>query len=144
MGGHGHGASGCGGASAGSADALGASSAGPSDGDAVDLDIDNNNNDYYDDSYDDNDHDDNKVPREADTSPEDGNSRCFCLLCGVVRTNKDYGLGPLVCLPKADAGAPATLEAVEQQAPTFFALGSLVCAGGFSEADLPICFRCLR
>jgi hypothetical protein len=62
----------------------------------------------------------------------------------VVRTNQDYGLGHMERLPDASADAPAVFEAVELQAPTFFALRSLVRTGGFSEEDPPICFRCLR
>jgi hypothetical protein len=75
---------------------------------------------------------------------EDENARRVCLLVGVVRTNKDYGLGDLVRPPDANAAAPAVFEGVELTAPTFFASCSVVCAGGFTEVDPPICFRCLR
>jgi hypothetical protein len=61
----------------------------------------------------------------------------------VVRTNEDYGVGNCVVLPDPDATALATFEAVELQALTFFASRSFVCAGGFTEVDPPICFRCL-
>ncbi len=47
-------------------------------------------------------------------------------------------------LPDSSANAPAIFEAVELQGPMFFTSCSLVWAGGLSEEDLPICFRCLR
>jgi hypothetical protein len=62
----------------------------------------------------------------SEESVEDENARRVRLLAGVVRTN------------------PATFEAVELQAPTFFASCSVVRAGGFTEVDPLICFRCLH
>jgi hypothetical protein len=107
------------------------------------MDKDDNKDDDYDDNADDNDNDD-EAPREADAPPEDENSRWVRLLAGVVHTNQDYGLGHMECLLDTSADAPALFEAVELQAQTFFASHTLVCAGGFSEEDPPICFRCLR
>jgi hypothetical protein len=80
----------------------------------------------------------------SEESVEDENARQVRLLAGVVRTNKDYSLGNLVVLPDPDATAPTTFEAVELQALTFFASCSVVCASGFTEVDLPICFWCLH
>jgi hypothetical protein len=65
------------------------------------------------------------------------------LLAGVVCTNQDYGLGLMVPLQDASAAAPATFEAVELQAPTFFASRLLVHTGRFLEEDPLICFCCL-
>ncbi len=62
----------------------------------------------------------------SEESVEDENARRVLLLAGVVCTN------------------PATFEAVELQAPTFFASCSVVRAGGFTEVDPLICFWCLR
>jgi hypothetical protein len=77
-------------------------------------------------------------------SIEDSKTSRVCLLAGVVRTNEDYILGNLVVLLDPDAAAPATFEAVELQALTFFVSRSVVRAGGFTEVDPPTCFRCLR
>jgi hypothetical protein len=113
------------------------------DGNDDDNDDDDYNDDDYNDDASDNDDDDN-APEEADAPPEEDNSRRARLLRGVVRTNEAYGLCPMECLPDASADATAVFEAVELQAPTFFASRSLVRAGGFSDEDPPICFRCLR
>jgi hypothetical protein len=113
----------------------------------MDMDHDNDDNNYnnYEDDIsdvDDDDDDDDKLPGEADAPPEDKNLHWVHLLAGVVRTNQDYSLGPMVPLPDASAAALAASEAVELQAPTLFTSHSLVLAGGFSEEDLPICFHC--
>jgi hypothetical protein len=79
----------------------------------------------------------------SEESVKDGNARQVRLLAGVELTNDDYGLGNLVVLPDPDAAALAMFEAVELQALTFFASRSVVCTGGFTEVDLPICCRCL-
>jgi hypothetical protein len=116
----------------------------------MDLDDDNDNDDEYEDAAsgggDDNDNDDNgdEAPGVANAPPEDEKSRRARLLCGVVRSNEDYGLGDMVRLPDTSADAPAVFEDVELQAPTFFASRSVVRAGGFSEEDMPICVRCLQ
>jgi hypothetical protein len=116
----------------------------------MDLDNDDDNDDDYEDaasgSGDDDDDDDNgdEAPGAADAPPEDEKSRRARLLRGVVRSNEDYGLGNMVWLPDSSANAPAKFEDVELQAPTFFALRSVVRAGGFSEEDPPIYVRCLR
>ncbi len=125
MGGRGHGESGCGGASASSAGAPCASGAGPGDGNAMDLnDNDNeNNNDYEDNALDDNADGDDEEPEEANAPLVDINLRRACLLCGVIRTNENYGLGPMTRLLDASANALAVFEAAELQAPTFFASG---------------------
>jgi hypothetical protein len=112
-------------------------------------DDDDENEDDYNDNASDGDNDgneeDNEVaPEEADAPPKDKSLRRVRLLAGVVRTNQDYGLSHMVRLPDASADAPAVFKAVELQAPTFFASRLLVPAGGFSEEDPPICFRCLR
>jgi hypothetical protein len=119
----------------------------------MDIDDDDENDDDYEDAASgssDNDDDDDdgddgdEAPGAADAPPEDKKSRQARLLCGVVGSNEDYGLGDMVRLPDASADAPAVFEGVELQAPTFFASRSVVRAGGFSEEDLPICVRCLR
>jgi hypothetical protein len=88
--------------------------------------------------------DSNNNNSSSEESVEDESARRVRLLASVVRTNKDYGLGNLVVLLDPDAAAPAKFEAMELQAPTFFASYSVVCAGGFTEVYPPICFRCLR
>jgi hypothetical protein len=85
------------------------------------------------------DNDESSSKEEAETE----DARWVRLLAGVVRTNEDYGVSNCVVLPDPDATALATFEAVELPALTFFASRSIVCAGGFTEMDLPICFRCL-
>jgi hypothetical protein len=50
----------------------------------------------------------------------------------------------MVPLQDAYTAALAIFEVVELPAQTFFASGSLVRAGWFSEEDLLICFCCLR
>ncbi len=146
VGGRGRSSSACSGSAASSSGAPDASGSGPGNGDVdTNQDDDNNDNDNYDDDSDDDDDDGNyEEPEEADAPPEDKNSRQARLLRGVVRTNEDYGLCLMTPLPDASTIAPAVFEAIELQAPTFFALRSLVRAGGFSEEDPPICFRCLR
>jgi hypothetical protein len=115
----------------------------------MDLDNDHDNDDVYEDAAsgngdnDDDDDDGDEAPGAANAPPEDEKSRRARLLRGVVRSNKDYGLGNMVRLPDASANAPAVFEDVELQAPTFFASRSIVRAGGFSEEDPPICVRCL-
>jgi cobalamin biosynthesis protein CobT len=133
---------------------LGASGAGPGGGNAIDPDGDDDDNeeddDYNDDASDsnddNNDDDDDKeaAPEEADAPPEGESARQVRLLAGVVRTNKDDGLGHMVRLPDASANAPAVFEAVELQDPTFFVSHLVVRAGGFSREDPPTCLVCLR
>jgi hypothetical protein len=113
------------------------------------MDLDAHEEDDGDDSddedYESDDDGDESPPAEAEAPPEeDADARKTRLLRGVVRTNEDYGLGEFVRLPDARADAPAAFDGVELQAPTFFASRSVVRAGGFSEADPPICARCLR
>jgi hypothetical protein len=115
----------------------------------MDLDNDDDNDDNYEDAAtgsgddDDDDDDGDEALGAANAPPEDEKSRRARLLCGVVRSNKDYGLGNMVRLPDASADAPAEFEEVELQVPTFFASRSVVRAGEFSEEDPPICVRCL-
>jgi hypothetical protein len=138
----------CSGSAAAASDALGTSGAGSGNEDvAMDYSNDNDNDDDYEDDIsnsNDDDIDDDETPGEADAPLEDKNLRRVHLLASVVRTNQDYGLGPMMPLPDASADALATFEDVEVQASTFFASRSLMCAGGFSEEDLPICLCCLR
>jgi hypothetical protein len=114
----------------------------------MDLDDNEDNDDdtYKDNaSYGDDDDDVNdEAWGEANAPPEDENLRWVHLLAGVIRTNQDYGLGPMVPLLDASVAALAAFKAVELQTPTFFASRLLMCAGGLSEVDLPISFRCLQ
>ncbi len=149
VGGCGHGASGCSSALAGSAGAPGESGAGASGKDTMDLDGNDNdteNNDNYEDDAlgNGNDNNEDKAPEEADAPLEDSNSRQARLLCGVVCTNEDNGLGSKACLPDASKDSLTVFKAVKLQEPTFYALRSIIRAGGFSQENLPICFRCLR
>jgi hypothetical protein len=66
------------------------------------------------------------------------------LLCSVVHTNDDYGLGTFVLLPGPSPETLAVFKTVELQAPVFFLMHSLVWARGFTDVDPPICVRCLR
>ncbi len=151
MGGHGRGSSARDGSAAAASDAPGASGAGPSDSD-VNMDHDNNDNDDNDyegdtlegEDNDDDDDNDDGLQGEAATPLEDENLRQVHLLAGVVCTNQDHGLGPMLPLLDSSAAVPATFEAVKLQAHTFFASRLLVCAGGFLEENLRICFCCLR
>jgi hypothetical protein len=116
----------------------------------VDLDDNDDNDDDYEDTAsgsgddDDDDDDGDEAPGAADAPSEDEKLLRARLLCGVVRSNEDYGLGDMVRLPDASADAPAVFEDVELQAPTFFASRSVVRARVFFEEDPPICVRCLR
>jgi hypothetical protein len=87
---------------------------------------------------------DDKAPGEADAPLQDKNLRQVHLLADVVRTDQDYGLGPTVPLPDTSAAALAVFKAMELQASRFLASPQLMWAGGFSEEDPLICFRCLR
>ncbi len=103
-----------------------------------DMDEDKISNNNYDNDN------DQAPPVEVEMPLENANARKVCLLCGVVNTNEDYGLGELVRLPDARADALAMFDDVELQALTCFALCWVVCEGGFSETDPPICARCLQ
>jgi hypothetical protein len=148
VGGRGRGSAACGGSAAASSSASGAAGSSPG-GDSLDFDDDDDNNDDYEDAAsgsgdnDDDDDDGDEEPGAANAPPENKKSCRARLLHGVVRSNKDYGLGDMVRLPDASSDAPAVFEDVELQAPTFFALRSVVRADGFSEEDPPICVRCL-
>jgi hypothetical protein len=148
MGGHGRGLSACGGSAAAAPNALGVSGAGPGNMD-VDMDHDDdeddNDNDYEDNALDSDDNDDNddNVPGEAVAPLEDETLHQVHLLANVVCTNQDYGLGLMVPRPDASTAASAVFEAVELQAPTFFASHLLMRTGRFSEVDPLISFCCL-
>jgi hypothetical protein len=79
----------------------------------------------------------------SDERAETEDVRRVCLFAGVVRSNKDYGLSNHMVLPDPEAAALAMFEALELQAPTFFASCSVVCASRFTEVDPPVCFKCL-
>ncbi len=84
------------------------------------------------------------MPGETDAPLNDKNLHWVHLLAGVVRTNQDYGLGPMVLLPDVSATALVAFEAVELQAPMIFTAPLLVRTDRFPEKDLPICFCRLR
>jgi hypothetical protein len=77
-------------------------------------DDDREDNVYKDDALDgkDDDDNDNEAPGDANAPLEDENLHWVHLLAGVMRTNQDYGLGPMVPLLDASATAPAAFEAV--------------------------------
>jgi hypothetical protein len=99
------------------------------------IDLDSNNNNFSGSSS-------NSSSSETELEAED--ACCVCLLCGVVRINKDYSQGPRVILPDADGAALATLGGVELWAPTLFASCSIVCTGGFTKTNLLICLHSLH
>jgi hypothetical protein len=86
----------------------------------------------------------NDLDSSSEESVEDENVRQVHLLDGVVCTNEDHGLGNLIVLLDPLAAALATFEAAELQALMFLASCSVICGGGFTEVNSPICFRCLR
>jgi hypothetical protein len=150
VGGHGHGLSASDGSMATAPSALSGPSAGPG---ITDIDMDHNTNDDDDDNYkditssgvedDNNDDDDRAALETGDTVSEDKNSRHGQHICSVVCTNQDYGLGEMVHVPDTNLCTPAIFEAVELQAPTFFASRLLVCAGGYCVEEPTICLKCL-
>jgi hypothetical protein len=79
----------------------------------------------------------------SDEGAETEDVRWVCLFAGVVHSNEDYSLINHMVFPDPDAAALAMFEALELQAPTFFASCSVVRAGRFTEVDPPVSFKCL-
>jgi hypothetical protein len=114
---------------------------------AIHLNDNNENNNYVIDGLSDNNNDDNndkKVKLEADATPADKILHLMHIICGEVQIKKDYDLSSNMRLPDANTNALAAFEAVELQAPTFFASYLLVHASWFSNRDLLFTFCCLR
>ncbi len=66
------------------------------------------------------------------------------MLCSVVCTNEDYGLGKFVLLLDSRIEAMAVADDMKLEVPTFIVLYFVVCAKGFSDVDPFICARCPR
>jgi hypothetical protein len=112
----------------------------------MDLISNNGNDSNFDNDMsmgtDDNDYHGDVLLGAADTSSKDKSLRWVCLLCAVLRTNGDCGLGQMTSVLGWSANSLARFNAVELKALTFFVYYFLLCIEESFEEGPPICFCC--